>query len=115
MPAGVVTVTCTVPEPAGAVAVIWVSELTVKEACVAPKRTPVAPVKPVPVTVTWVPPAVEPEVGETDVTAGVAASGSTAVMVGGGTERFTAMVLCGREPRPACGAAPGRGSSRKGK
>jgi hypothetical protein len=35
-----------------------------------PMVTPVAPVKPVPVIVTGVPPAVEPEVGEMDVTVG---------------------------------------------
>ncbi len=49
---------------AGEVAVIWVSETTVKlVAAVAPKATAVAPVKPVPVMVTVVPPAVGPEVG----------------------------------------------------
>jgi hypothetical protein len=35
-----------------------------------PKRTAVAPVKPLPVTVTLVPPVVGPELGETEVTAG---------------------------------------------
>ncbi|GFE12091.1 hypothetical protein Sgleb_01380 [Streptomyces glebosus] len=102
VPLGVVTVTCTVPLPTGLVAVIWVSELTTKDAaCVAPKRTAVAPVKPVPVTVTAVPPAVEPDVGETDVTVGVAARDGAAEEMGGCAERFTAMVLRGREPRPA--------------
>ena len=54
MPPGVVTVTSTVPAAcAGAVAVIWVAETTVKVvAAVAPKSTAVAPVKPVPVMVT---------------------------------------------------------------
>src|SRR5439155_21066545 len=45
----------------GAVAVICVSELTAKlVAAVPPNETAVAPVKPVPVTVTSVPPAVGP-------------------------------------------------------
>ncbi|BCK66145.1 hypothetical protein Srufu_000980 [Streptomyces libani subsp. rufus] len=102
VPQGVVTVTCTVPLPTGLVAVIWVSELTTKDAaCVAPKRTAVAPVKPLPVTVTAVPPAVEPDVGETDVTVGVAARDGAAEEMGGCAERFTAMVLRGREPWPA--------------
>ncbi|GAA2306887.1 hypothetical protein Scani_20130 [Streptomyces caniferus] len=75
VPLGVVTVTCTVPVPSGAVAVIWVSELTVNEGDgVAPKRTAVALVKPVPVTITGVPPAEEPEGGETERTAGTAAA-----------------------------------------
>ena len=53
-PAGMVTVTSTVPAaPAGEVAVIWVAETTVKAvAAVAPKSTAVAPVKSVPVMVT---------------------------------------------------------------
>jgi hypothetical protein len=64
VPAGVVIVTSTVPVPAGDVAVICVAEFTVKlAAAVAPKFTAVAPVKPVPVIVTDVPPAAGPEVG----------------------------------------------------
>ncbi len=71
VPAGVVTVTSTVPVPAGEVAVIWVSEPTVKEvAGLGPKRTALAPVKPVPVMVTDVPPAAGPEVGLMAVTDG---------------------------------------------
>ena len=68
------TVTSTVPaEPAGDVAVIEVAELTVKPvAFVAPNLTAVVPVKLVPVIVTTVPPAAGPDVGESDVTAGVA-------------------------------------------
>ena len=73
MPPAVVTVTSTVPVPAGAVAVIWVAELTVKPvALVAPNFTAVAASKLVPVIVTVVPPAVGPDVGEIDVTAGAA-------------------------------------------
>jgi len=72
VPPPVVTVTSTVPAaPAGAVAVIEVSELTVKpSAFAAPNFTAVAPEKPVPVIVTGVPPAVGPAVGEIDVTVG---------------------------------------------
>ncbi len=72
MPPRLVTVTSTVPAvPAGAVAVIAVSESTVKLAAGAwPNETVVAPVKPVPVTVTAVPPAAGPESGERPVTVG---------------------------------------------
>ena len=71
MPNPVVTLTSTVPVPAGEVAVIDVAELTVKPvAGVAPKLTAVAPVKPVPVMVTEVPPAVGPVVGVVEVTVG---------------------------------------------
>ncbi len=73
MPPAVVTRTSTVPVPAGDVAVIWVAELTVKPvAGVAPKTTAVAPVRPVPVIVTVVPPEPGPDVGEIDVTVGAA-------------------------------------------
>ncbi len=55
------TPTVTAPEPAGETAVIWVSELTTKlAAAVPPKLTAVAPVKPVPVMTTLVPPAARP-------------------------------------------------------
>jgi hypothetical protein len=67
----VVTITSTVPEPAGAVAVIEVAEFTVKvEAAVVPNFTVLAPVKLVPVMVTEVPPAVDPVLGLTLVTVG---------------------------------------------
>ena len=54
VPSGVVTVTLTVPaEPAGDMAVIDVAEFTVKlVAEVAPKSTPVAPKRLVPVMIT---------------------------------------------------------------
>ena len=69
--APVVTVTSTVPEPAGAVAVIVVSLLTLNNvAGMAPKFTADAPVKFVPVIVTDVPPAVEPDGGLRPVTVG---------------------------------------------
>ena len=71
MPPVVVTLTSTVPVPAGEVAVIEVAELTVKPvAGVAPNVTAVAPVKLVPVIVTEVPPVDGPDVGEIKVTVG---------------------------------------------
>ena len=74
MPAGVVTVTFTVPVPAGLSAVIVVALTTVKPvAGFVPKSTAVAPVKPVPVIVTKVPPAAGPLVGLMPVTVGAAA------------------------------------------
>jgi len=62
VPAGVVTVMCTVPNaPVGDVAVICVALLTVKlVALVAPNFTAVVPMKFVPVIVTLVPPVVGP-------------------------------------------------------
>ena len=73
MPPAVVTVTCTVPEPTGEVAVIWVAEFIVKlEALAVPNFTAVASVNPVPLIVTVVPPAVGPLVGDIDVTVGAA-------------------------------------------
>ena len=72
VPKGVVTVISTRPEPAGEVAVIWVAELTVKVAEVPPKLTIVAPVNPVPVIMTEVPPAAGPLVGFLPVTVGPA-------------------------------------------
>src|SRR5712692_359867 len=63
VPVGVVTVISTVPAvPAGARAVSALSERTVKSrAAVEPKVTALAPVKPLPVTVTSVPPAALPD------------------------------------------------------
>ena len=66
--------TCTVPVPDGAVTVRLVSLITLTEVpAVAPKSTAVAPVKPVPLTVTEVPPAAGPLVGLTPVTVGAGA------------------------------------------
>jgi hypothetical protein len=71
VPDGVVTVTSTVPVPAGETAVIELAELTVKlVALVAPNLTAVAPVKPLPLTVTVVPPACGPALGLTPLTVG---------------------------------------------
>ncbi len=64
----------TVPLPAGEVALIEVEPVIVKlVAAVPPNFTAVAPVKPVPVTVTEVPPAKAPADGPTEVTVGTAA------------------------------------------
>ena len=71
VPPGVVTVMSTVPAaPTGAVAEIWLELFTENVAAVPPKLTPVAPVKPVPLIVTVVPPVVGPDVGLTLVTDG---------------------------------------------
>jgi hypothetical protein len=69
---GVVTVTSTVPDdPAGDTAVTVVDDVTLNDAAATePNLTAVAPVKLVPVTVSEVPPAVEPVLGLTLVTVG---------------------------------------------
>src|SRR5205823_1380537 len=73
VPPAVVTVTSSVPVPAGDVAVILVALLMVKEvALLLPNLTAVAPVKLVPLMVTEVPPAAGPLVGEIEVTVGTA-------------------------------------------
>lgn len=71
-PPGVVTFTSWVPALwAGTVTVIRVEDFTVKWVVVTvPKRTEVAPVKPVPVMVTTFPPAAGPLRGLTTVTVG---------------------------------------------
>jgi hypothetical protein len=76
-PLGVVTLMSGVlGGEAGAVAVIDVSDVTVKlVAGVPPKSTAVAPVKAVPVMVTDAPPAVVPTTGETTVTVGAGVPG----------------------------------------
>ena len=71
VPLEFVTVTSTVPLPAGEVAVIAVALLTVNEvAAVPPNCTAVARMKLLPVMVTGVPPAVGPLFGEIEVTDG---------------------------------------------
>ena len=68
---GVVTVTSTLPaDPAGEVAAISVPETTEYVAAARPKSTALAPVKPVPVMVTAVPPAGRPATGLTALTVG---------------------------------------------
>ena len=71
-PLGVVTTTSTVPAgSAGEVAVIEVAETTVTlVATPAPKLTALAPMNPVPVTVTVLSPAGRPATGLTAVTVG---------------------------------------------
>ena len=76
VPFGVVTVTLTVPVPAGEMAVTEVALLTTTPVAAAvPNLTPVAPVRLVPVMVTEVPPACGPEVGLIEVTVGGWAAG----------------------------------------
>ena len=72
VPIGVVTVTFTVPLPAGLVAMIWLFELTLNDlAALVPKSTAVAPTKLAPEILTLVPPVVGPWLGESSNTAGV--------------------------------------------
>src|SRR5579871_1070245 len=79
VPAGVVTVTFTVPAlAAGTVAVMVVAETAVNVAGAGPKSTAVAPARPVPVIATRVPAAAVPCAGLTPVTAGTA-GGNTVV------------------------------------
>ncbi|GFE12090.1 hypothetical protein Sgleb_01370 [Streptomyces glebosus] len=73
VPPGVDTVTATVPEPGGAVAVICELEFTVNAADTPPNRTAVAPENPEPDNVTTVPPDAGPEVGLTEVRLGTGA------------------------------------------
>src|SRR5208282_65100 len=75
VPSGVVTVTCTVPVPAGEVAVIDVAESAVTVAAAEPNLTAVAPASPIPLMVTVVPPDSGPVSGLTPVTAGALAAG----------------------------------------
>jgi hypothetical protein len=70
LPPGVVTVTLTVPVPAGLVTVICVLESAVIVPAAPPKLTPVAPSRLVPLIVTAVPPAVVPLDGDNPLTAG---------------------------------------------
>ena len=73
VPPTVVTFTSTVPLPAGDVAVIDVPLVTVNDAAlVVPNQIAVAPVKPVPLIVTLVPPTVGPALGDTALTVGAA-------------------------------------------
>ena len=71
MPPGLAAVMSTVPVPAGAVADRTVPLVTViEEAGVAPKLTATPATKPLPDTVTTVPPASGPAAGETPVMLG---------------------------------------------
>ena len=73
VPPPVATMTSTVPSaPAGAVAEIELSLLTVNCAALAPKSTVVAKVNPVPVIATVLPPVFGPDAGLTPVTGALA-------------------------------------------
>src|SRR5438105_2578031 len=75
VPPGVVTVMATAPEPAGVTAVILESLSTLKLiAWTVPKLTPVAAVNPLPLMVTWLPPAFGPKLGFREATTGRAAN-----------------------------------------
>jgi hypothetical protein len=70
--------------------VISVADTAVKlVAAAVPKLTPVAPVNAVPVTVTVVPPAVGPDIGEIAVTAGTGATAGEALAVAGNKPPLT--------------------------
>jgi hypothetical protein len=105
VPMDVVTVTSTVvvcveedTVSAGAVAVSEESLVTLKVvAGLDPKSTPVAPVKPVPVTTTDVPPVLGPDRGLTPVTTGVAAAPATLVGWLPTTGRTTKMTVATAE------------------
>ncbi|MBD0688823.1 hypothetical protein BG452_05355 [Streptomyces sp. CBMA123] len=93
VPAGVVTVTCTVPDPAGTVAVICVADTTVNdEALTAPNRTAVTPVNPLPVSVTTDPAA--PDAGLTEPITGAATAyvNATPLLVPAGVVTVTCTV-----------------------
>ena len=72
MPPAVVTVTSTVPAPAGEVTVMEFAVSAVTVPAVVPNLTAVAFARLVPVTVTLVPPAAGPALGLTAVTVGAA-------------------------------------------
>ena len=65
-----ITITAAVPLPGGLTTVSEVLELTTAETSTAPNRTPAPAAKPVPVTVTVVPPLGGPLVGLIAVTVG---------------------------------------------
>ncbi|MDH6710457.1 hypothetical protein P3T27_007207, partial [Kitasatospora sp. MAA19] len=97
VPPGVVTVTSTEPEPAGTVAVICVADTTVNDvAATAPNRTAVAPVNPLPVSVTTDPAA--PDAGLTEASTGAATVyvNATPLLVPPGVVTVTST-----EPEPA--------------
>ena len=70
VPPAAVTLTSTMPLPAGDVTVIWVEVLEIMLAVLAPKLTAVTTKKLVPVMVTLVPPDAGPVFGLTLVTVG---------------------------------------------
>jgi len=85
VPPGPVTVTSTVPDPAGEVAVIDVAELTVTPVAAVPPKETVSPAaKFVPVTVTAVPPDAGPVAGFTLLTVGAGGGVPPHVTITGG-------------------------------
>ena len=99
VPPVVVTLTVTAPLPAAVTAVIWVAELTTKlAAAVPPNWTAVAPVKPVPVMTTLVPPAAGPDVGASPVTVGAGTKVKVPTEV---PVPFGVVTLTVTEPAPA--------------
>ena len=72
VPPAVTTVTSTLPVPAGLVTTMLVALSLLILASVLPKYTAVAPLRFLPVIVTFVPPLAEPEVGLIFVTTGAA-------------------------------------------
>jgi hypothetical protein len=110
---GVVTVTSTVPLPAGLVAMIWVSLTTVNLlAAVCPKETLVAPVKPVPLIVTSVPPVLGPLVGLMPVIVGNGKGDRPGVGDGNG-KGDRPIVGVGKGDRPGAGGLVGVGKDVK--
>jgi hypothetical protein len=104
----VTTVTSTVPESVGAVAVIDVGERTVKfEDALAPNRTALTCANPLPVMTTLAPPPADTVDGVSDVTVG--ASGLVTAVVGVEPTRRRGLsgepVAMNAEGRPSCGAA----------
>ena len=73
-PEAVVTVTYAVPLPAGLLTTICVDVSLTMMAVAVPNFTAVAPVRFLPVIVTWVPPAVVPDEGLIELTVGAGAA-----------------------------------------
>ena len=91
-----VTVRSAVAEPGGATAWSCESDTTVKLlAGAVPNDTDVAPVKPEPMTVTVVPPALGPEGGLMPVTFGAEATVSTKACSAGTPTPFVAVMVSG--------------------
>ena len=99
VPAGVVTVTSTVPAlPAGEVAVTDVAESAVIDAAFAPKSTAVAEPRFVPVITTELPPAVRPALGEMLVTVGGGWTFSVKLCWAGASMPLVAVRVMGNVP-----------------
>src|SRR6185312_11501102 len=103
MPFGVTTVTLTLPVPAGLTATRLVSLSTeIELACVTPKPTSIALVKPVPVNATRVPPAAGPVPGE------------TAVMIGAAISLLPLCQRCDEDRQQLGDERPGDGAAARG-